>query len=259
VLENQAQPALLVVGSAPNDLRFIRILMSSMGCNCMIAPNAKDAVRLARERPFDAVLIDARPHALRPTDVIDGIQSVRPALAHRTLVITDTDTDSRFLEAIKGRGVRCLEAECLMETLWGALEHWLPGARPSRGLPSQLRLVFDSVGHESALGLRNGRANGRHLVYGSRNLVFHLWAERGSGPKAFRLTGQIMDSADPKRTIENIPVTVTSGTVTPQTTTTNQFGEFDMELVIEDGANVKMALSPDNILSIQLPEHGWNS
>jgi hypothetical protein len=227
----------------------------------MIARNAKDAIRLAGERPFDAVLIDARLHGVQPRDVIDGIQSVRPALVSRTLVITDPKTDSEVIDALKRSGVRSVEAEYIMETLWGALKPWLPGAKPSRGLPSQLRLVFDSVRHGPAVGLRNARAGGRHLVYAAKSFVFHLWAARRSSSKTFRLTGQISDSADPKRKFENIPVTVTltSGTAKPQTTFTNQSGEFDMKLVIEGGANLKIALSLDNILSVQLPQHGWNS
>jgi CheY-like chemotaxis protein len=255
-MSTEGQPQVLVVGRESRAIPFVRILLSSMRCKCVIAPSTNQALDFIREKPFDAVLVDVRCPEVQTAQLIDGIKKARPELFSRVLAIIDQDTDPAVIELVKEPGIRRLHANLLMEALWPVLEPWLRRGQAAYALNLRAKLIFDSWHRPLAGGVRNTQDSGRHLIYQSLRLVIHLWAEDGTAPNSIKLTGQIQDAVEPLHRFENVPVTVTGGKAAARKVRTNEFGEFDLEAGIQENITLSVAISKEKNISIPLPALG---
>src|SRR6185436_18409813 len=108
------------------------------------------------------------------------------------------------------------------------------GIRKADGSLARVRsavLVFDSSRLPAAAGVRAATATAsRQLLYRLGNRLVKLRLETAGVPQHLSLVGQIVDEADPGRTLPGLPVRVLSGRKTVTGTVTNRLGEFELEL-----------------------------
>ena len=87
-------------------------------------------------------------------------------------------------------------------------------------------LVFDSL-HASAAGVRAAAAFTRHLVFEAKSLVVDLHVDETSPTGGVLLIGQVADSKDPGRVLENVWLSLVNERGEVSMFPTNEYGEFN--------------------------------
>jgi hypothetical protein len=117
-------------------------------------------------------------------------------------------------------------------------------ARPERpdSLPVRLaRLVFSSAGEPLREGVRGAAAATTHLLYEEGDYLLDLHMKPEVVRSLVSLAGQILDRAHPDQAYENSIVAILRRDEELARTTTNEFGEFQMEF--SSGGNVMLTIN----------------
>lgn len=114
---------ILVIEHEPTVRNLIRILLTSMGCECTVADGGLSALGKMSQKTFDAVLLDLRCPDLSPIRVLSGIKTIQPTLVGRVLVINGEVADSGTKEAIERYSLPNISRNRLLQELWPKLEH----------------------------------------------------------------------------------------------------------------------------------------
>jgi hypothetical protein len=111
-------------------------------------------------------------------------------------------------------------------------------------------LVFDSVREAMPAGVRSSQLSPRQLVYAAGNLVIDLRLE----PRLERVyvVGQAQSRATANRGIAGIEVFALKGTETVAQTTSNRFGEFQLELEPQEDEGFSIVLKRPKSIVIPL-------
>jgi hypothetical protein len=108
-------------------------------------------------------------------------------------------------------------------------EYRLRGRSGSRSR-SHATLLFDSAREAGVPGLRAGAPPARLLLYAKAGRLLKLRVESLGESGCLALVGQVVDEDAPQRRLADLPVTVQNGRKTVNETTTNQSGEFSLDL-----------------------------
>lgn len=114
-------------------------------------------------------------------------------------------------------------------------------------------LTFDSFRAGPAEGFRSLQEAPRQLLYISGNTVVDLRIEAEPGSNRIVLGGQVLSSHRSQEDLQEIHVSLLSGTETVATTATNRFGEFHMSLSATKHLQLLFELQTGT-LAVQLPE-----
>lgn len=117
------QRKILVIEHEPTLRNLIRILLTSMGCECTLADGGLSALGMLSQKTFDAVLLDLRLPDLPPIRVLSGIKTIQPTLVGRVLVINSEVANSGTMEAIERFCLPNISRNRLVQELWPKLEH----------------------------------------------------------------------------------------------------------------------------------------
>jgi hypothetical protein len=79
--------------------------------------------------------------------------------------------------------------------------------------------------------IRAGRALGRHMTYQTLECAVDLTLERGTNPRGFSLVGQITEIRKPGAAVAGTPVFVLTNNKLVASTSSNAFGEFQLEII----------------------------
>src|SRR5262249_46329052 len=175
-------------------------------------------------------------------------------LVQQLLVIGGSDTDPRIGELIEPDNLLDVSRDDLARRFWTALQKVTKrGARvlPSRYLqPAQM--IFDSMQSSSPEGVRSFRTSIRQFVYEHESLTIDILLETAHASGRLLLTGQVL-SAHPDASLQaDLPVLLTSGTKTLARTTTDRFGEFNLEFEPVVNAGLEIRLLERHWVSIPL-------
>ena len=115
----------------------------------------------------------------------------------------------------------------------------------------RIRLLFDSFLEPAATGVR-GAISARQFLFETDELYIDLRVN----PQAERLflIGQIMDRAQTKQAVQDLPIFLHKGTAQVTGTKTNQFGEFQLEF--DASADLCISIGLDKEQPIFLPLYG---
>ncbi len=91
------------------------------------------------------------------------------------------------------------------------------------------RLVYDSFREPLPAGLRSRHQLTRHALYEADDYSLDLRLEHQHGSARVTLVGQIADRANPKQSLANLPVILLSDKTIVGRTSSNAFGEFQIE------------------------------
>jgi len=116
---------------------------------------------------------------------------------------------------------------------------------------SRIRLVFDSFLQPEMAGAR-GSVSARQFLFETDELYIDLRLD--SQAERLSLVGQIMDRAQGKQAVHDLPISLLKGTMQLADTKTNQFGEFQLEF--DPSADLYISISTGKEQPIFLPLYG---
>jgi|RhiMethySRZTD1v2_1073278.scaffolds.fasta_scaffold1272720_1 hypothetical protein len=90
-------------------------------------------------------------------------------------------------------------------------------------------LAFDSLSAATPENVRTGSHPGRHMLYHTANCALYMKLDEGqTDPAQVSIVGQITDRGHPERAISNTPIFLLNGNKVLVTTSSNEFGEFQL-------------------------------
>jgi len=120
-------------------------------------------------------------------------------------------------------------------------------------VPRIASLVFDSLRQPRLAGVRSSGSVPQHYVYRAGQLLVDIWMEPAKEAFPATLTGQILDVTSPSKGAKEIMVTLKSDRAEISATTTNQFGEFNLDLGKHPGRAFHLTIYSNNTTSIIIP------
>lgn len=243
----------LLISSKPSSQDIFAELLRAMGYTWSSASGWNALAMLERET-FDAILLDLGHPSIPAEEAILKIKEIDAGLARRLLVIGDAITDPKTAELIERHNLVHVSQDDLVPQLWTVLQGVTQ--RGGRLLPSRYvqpaRMVFDSLGSSSREGVRSLRASIRQFVYQHESITIDILLETAQGSGHLLLTGQVLSAQRDRSLQADLPVLLTSGTKTLARTTTDRFGEFDLEFEPAVNASLEIRLLERHWVSIPL-------
>ena len=123
--------------------------------------------------------------------------------------------------------------------------------RPKRGNRLPIEMIFDSFLVPSAVGLRSSWQVGWQGLYRAGDCSVDLRIEPELKSSRTAVIGQITSHVLPAVEMENLPVCLRSGKLVVAETTSNRFGEFQMEY--DQQTQLKLCIYLKDSKSIQVP------
>lgn len=121
------------------------------------------------------------------------------------------------------------------------------------GAKHGVRLLFDSNLQSAAPGVR-GSISARQFLYETDDYYIDLRLEPRRDSDSACLVGQVLLRIGGERAAQKVPVRLQAGTLPLAETTTNQFGEFQLEF--EASQNLCLSIGHDQADEIVLPLYG---
>jgi hypothetical protein len=120
------------------------------------------------------------------------------------------------------------------------------------------RLSFDSLWQPAVAGVRSGFASTRHVTYAAANLNIHMHLQPEPKSERIDLAGQISLRSSESRPVPPIPVLVFGKTGNLASTTTNDFGEFHVAFLPDQGLQISFEIAGKEVV-IPLDSSGIRS
>lgn len=243
----------LIVGHGPESLQTVRLLLGSMGCQCLLASDVRQALALIPVENPQAAILDAGAVDLSPAPSASVTDQLCSELHGRVIVLSD-DTVTDELEGLVRRyDLPQVNRSRVFHELWPKVQT-VTGLPPLRG---QIRyaalLVFDSLFAPVPAGVRGSCPHGRRLLFRFGSLLADLSIEPQPDPHHFSLAGQIADSANPHLHLEERSVSLCGRKGTLANTKTNAFGEFHLDFDLEPDAALEIDIRRGERLVAALP------
>jgi hypothetical protein len=108
------------------------------------------------------------------------------------------------------------------------------------------KLLFDSQLQPQWVGVRSGESEVRQLLFESGDFNVDIRIELMEDTLKVALIGQVLNASNLEGQIMAAPVTLLSGIHRVAETVTNQFGEFRLEFILEEGLQLGI-LVPEGI------------
>lgn len=250
----RAQLKVLMFGANPLVCGNVRVLLRSMGYQCLVASDLKKAVKLcALEKP-DAAILAPQMADSPPARLVASFQKQVPHLRGRLIVLVKEEDDAELLQVLNAYSVRRVRLVTLFQELWPSLDSLLR----QRTIPLQVTryapLVFDNFLQPSPAGIRSSPPMCRQLRYESDTLVADVSLERQKDSGQITLTGQVLDTAKREPELGGVPIVVQGHSGLIGIARTNEWGEFHFQFESEPGITLEIKASENLWVSAGLPD-----
>lgn len=247
----RTQLKILMLGANPLVRDNVRVLLGSMGYQCLVASDLKRAVELFELEKPDAAILDPQAADSSPARLVVSFQKQVPG---RLIVLVKEESDPELLQVLDAYSVPKVRLDTLFRELWPRLDSLLcRGTLPcrvTRGAP----LVFDSFLQPLPAGIRSSEPLCRQLRYESDTLVADLLLERQRDSQHITLMGQVLDTAKGEPRLGGIPIVVQGHSGWIGITGTNDWGEFHFEFESEPGITLEIKARENVWVSAGLPD-----
>jgi hypothetical protein len=127
--------------------------------------------------------------------------------------------------------------------------------RPSvtTGLAATASLIFDSFRQPLPVGVRTVGPAPLQMVYKAGHYLIMVRVEPTGGSDRLSVVGQIMDEANPKKSLQDLAVLVLKGGETVEHTLTNHLGEFQLESEHAESIRISIGVGEIESLTVPLP------
>ena len=232
----------------------MRVLMGSMGCQCVVASSVQQAIGVLEQENPDAAIVDPRSASSSASSMASRFDKIYASLRGRILVLSGKESEPEVKDLLEQYSLPCVSRDRLMQELWGSLESLFHPNRILRRVVDAAQLVFDSFLQPMPAGVRSlSQLPARQLVYRSGSLMADLWLEPQSGSPSLALVGQIIDSDNPDRQLDLIPIVLHGPKGRIAYATTNKFGEFRLNFDFETSVTLEIEVGGNKWVSAALP------
>lgn len=128
--------------------------------------------------------------------------------------------------------------------------------RPQKKASAVATMLFDSFAAPAQAGIRSTAVDVRQLLYGRDDYRIDLRLEPQIDSDRISVVGQLLNSVDPGAALSGIPVTLLKGRKPLAETTTNRFGEFHFDAVLEENLVLRIAIPQGPEFSVPLVDVG---
>jgi CheY-like chemotaxis protein len=249
---------ILVIAEDPLVRDNVRVLLSSMGCQCVTASSARPELSILGQESPDAAIVDAQGSASATSEWFSGVDEICLSLRGRVVILTGKDQNPQLTDLIKRYDLPLISREQLFQDLWGTLNSLVRPIPVRRRIMQAARLIFDSFLQPAPVGIRVSHLHGRQFIYQAGDLMVDLSLEppqTDGGP--ISLVGQLMDSARPERGLGAFSVGLQGSKAPIAMTSANKFGEFRFEFGMEQDVKLEIETAPRDWISIALPSLQW--
>lgn len=247
-------PKVLMLGANALVCANVRVLLRSMGYQCLVASALKEAVELFELEKADAAILDPHEADSSPARVVAAFHKRFPDLRGRSIVLIKEKSDLELLQVLDAYSVPRVRLENLFQELWPSLDsllHWRVIPRPvKRGAP----LVFDSFLEPTLAGIRSSKPTSRQLRYESDSLVADLSLEWQRDSQQVTLMGQVLDSAKGEPQLGGVPIMIQGDSGLIRISRANEWGEFQFEFESEPGITLEIKTGENLWVSVGLPD-----
>lgn len=251
----QRQPKVLILGADPTICDNVRVLLSSMGCQCLVASALKKALELVAQEKPDAVILDPYFTDSLAVRLAAMFYKQVPALRGRSIVLLrGKKTDPELVQVLDAYGVPRIRLDALFQELWPSLDSLLRRVTVRRQITRAALLVFDSFLQPSLAGIRSSQVPGRQLRYESDALAADLLLEAEGDSRRITLTGQVLQAAKGQPQLGGVPIVIQGPSGLIGVAKTNEWGEFRSEVDPELGITLEIRAGEDFWVSARLPD-----
>jgi len=235
----------------------MRVLLGSMGCQCVVASTVQQAIAVLEQENPDAAIVDPRSSGFSAASILSEFDKIYPSLRGRVVVLSGNESAPEIKDLLQRYSLPRVSRDRLLQELWGSLESLFHPNKILRRIVGATQLVFDSFLQPMPAGVRGARLPDRRLVYQSESLTADLWLEPQSDSQRIALVGQIVDPARFDCQFDSIPVVLHGSKGAIALTTANKFGEFHFNFEFEPSVTLEIEVRGNHWVSIALPGLEW--
>ena len=114
------------------------------------------------------------------------------------------------------------------------------------------RLVFDSLWQLALVGVRSAASTPRQVLYRAGEIAIEMRMEPEVNSERVNVAGQVSNSALRGEGVAKVFVAISSGDKRIAETSTNQFGEFQLGFLPDDGLQISFGIAKGKDISIPL-------
>ncbi len=164
----------------------MRVLLGSMGCECVVASTVQQAIAVLEQENPDAAIVDPRSSGFSAASIVSEFDKLHPSLRDRVVVLSGNESEPEIEDLLRRYSLRRVSRDRLLQELWGSLESLLHPNKILRRVVDAAQLVFDSFLQPIPAGVRGTRLPDRRLVYQSEV----SWRISGLSRRAIRSTSR---------------------------------------------------------------------
>lgn len=230
----------------------VRVLLGSMGLQCLVASNLKEALLvLEQEKPY-AAIVDPYQADSSPAGIVAAFYRMVPGLRERLIVLTAETSDPELLCVLDAYSLPQVPVDRLLQGLWPRLDSLLGQNFVTQKATGPPRLVYDSLLQPSTAGIRSSQLSDRRFLYESASLMVDLSLERQRDSQRIALVGQVVNSAHPDHELDRVPIVLQGHGGLIGVVATNEFGEFHFDFDSEPGVTLDIGVKGKPPVSIEL-------
>ena len=254
-VSSSKRPRVLLISGKPSSGDIITAFLVAIGYTYLAASSWSALATMLERETFDAVLLDLVNPPIPAEEAIAKIREIDPTLARRLVVIGDSAMEPKTAKLIEQHRLCYVSQDDLVPQLWTVLQRVV--AQPdllrltSRYL-RPVRMIFDSFGSPSPGGVRSFRSSVRQFVFQHESTTIDILMETAPGSGHLLLTGQVLSAQPNGGPQSDLPVLLISATRTLARTTTDRFGEFNLEFEPTVDASLEIRLVERLWVSIPL-------
>jgi hypothetical protein len=246
-------PNVLMLGANPLVRDNLLVLLTAMGCHCVLAPGLKEALVLLENAKTDAAILDPQADA-SPAGIVAAFHKRFPGLRDRTIVLTGEETSPEVLNVLDAYSLPRVPLRRLLQELWPCLDSLLTRKIVPRQVTSSVRLIFDSFLQPARVGVRSSQSAVHRVLYESEGLMADLSLEPHTGSQRVTLVGQVLDRSRPDPQLGSVPVVLHGQTGLLGVAKTNEFGEFHFEFDAEQGVTLEIGVRGNHWVLLDVPD-----
>jgi len=250
----QIRPKVLMLGANALVRDNVRVLLGSMGYQCLVASTLKEAFTLLQQETPDAGILDPQQANSTPARIVAAFHKMAAHLRGRAIVLTGEESDPELLQVLDAYLLPRVPRGALLQGLWPSLDSLLRRTTTTQQPTRHAPLVFDSFLQPSLAGVRSSHPTVRRLLYESEGLVADLSLEELRDSQRIMLVGQVVDASKPEPQLSSIPVVLQCLAGLMGIVRTNEWGEFRFEFNSEPGVSLEIGPRENYWVSVGLPD-----
>jgi len=167
----------LIIGEESSARDTMRVLLGSMGCQCVVASTVQQAIAVLEQESPDAVIVDPLSTSTSASSIAAGFDKIYPSLRGRALVLSGKEGEPEVRDLLEQYSLPRVSRDRLLQELWGSLESFFRPKEVLRRIINATHLVFDSFLQPMPAGVRGNPEASRRISGSNRKPipVISLW------------------------------------------------------------------------------------